>query len=155
MSSILRFIVVALTCLAVVSPLQAADQWDDLAQKFIDQEHARFERRAADNDGIVIVLQHPLISERVVLVVAESKPAMSFQFNSAAVPGDDVFELMARGGHLVTGREVDAVLRGLRQAYADASKQNLGIAQSISDGLTVTCIALRGENTLSFLVAAN
>jgi hypothetical protein len=66
MSAILRSFVLAMTCLVAMSAL-AADRWDDLAQKFIDQEHAGFVRRAADQDGIVIVLAHPLISERVVL----------------------------------------------------------------------------------------
>jgi hypothetical protein len=79
----LRSFALAMTCLVAMCALAAADQWDELAQKFIDQEQARFVRRAADQDGIVIVLAHPLISERVVLVVAEGKPSISFQFNSA------------------------------------------------------------------------
>jgi hypothetical protein len=92
MFAILRSFVLVMTCLAAMSTLAAADQWDDLAQKFVEQEQARFVRRTTDKDGVVIVLAHPLISERVVLVVQEEKPAMSFQFSSAAVPSDDAFD---------------------------------------------------------------
>jgi hypothetical protein len=151
----LRSFVLAMTCLVAMSALGAADQWDDLAQKFIDQEHARFVSRAADQDGIVIVLAHPLISERVVLVVAEGKPSISFQFNSATLPGNDAFELMARGGRLVTGKDTAIVTKNLRQAHADAGKDNAGVAIVASQGLVVSCVSPRGTNTLSFLVAAN
>lgn len=155
MFSILRSFILAMTCLLATSTLAAADQWDDLAQKFIDLEQAHLVRRAADQDGIVIVLAHPLISERVVLVVTQGKPAISFQFNSAAVPGDDVFQLMARGGRLVTGKDTALVLRNLRRAMADVGKGNLGVASIASDGLVVTCISPQGANILSFLVAAD
>jgi hypothetical protein len=151
----LRSFVLAMTCLVAMSALAATDQWDDLAQKFIDQEHARFVRRAADKDGIVIVLAHPLISERVVLVVAAGKPSMSFQFNSATLPDDDAFELMARGGRLVTGKDTATVIQNLRQAHADAGKDSAGVAIVASQGLVVSCVSPRGTNTLGFLVAAN
>jgi hypothetical protein len=154
MSAILRSFVLAMTCFVAMSA-SAADPWDDLAQKFIDQEHARFVRRAADQDGIVIVLAHFLISERVVLVVAEGKPSISLQFNSATLPGDDAFELMARGGRLVTGKDTATVTKNLRQAHADAGKDNAGVAIVASQGLVVPCVSPRGTNTLSFLVTAN
>ena len=151
----LRSFALAMTCLVAMCALAAADQWDELAQKFIDQEQARFVRRAADQDGIVIVLAHPLMSGRVVLVVAEGKPSISFQFNSATLPGDDAFELMARGGRLVTGKDTATTIKKLRQAHADAGKDNAGVAIVASEGLVVTCVSPRGANTLSFLVAAN
>jgi hypothetical protein len=90
--TILRSIVLAMACLVALSAPAPADQWDDLAQKFVDQEHARLVRRAADKGGIVIVMEHKLVTERVVLVVADNKPAISFQFKSAALPGDDAGE---------------------------------------------------------------
>jgi hypothetical protein len=132
-----------------------ADQWDDLARKFVDQEHARFVRRAADNDGIVILMEHPLVTERVVLVVMDKKPTMSFQFTSATLPGNDAFELMARGGSLVTGKEAAAVMRILRQSYTAARAKDLGVALVSSDGLSVTCILTRDGGGLSFLVASD
>jgi hypothetical protein len=154
MLAILRTLVLTITCLAAMSAPGAADQWDDLAQKFVDQEHARLVRRAEDKDGIVIVLAQSLISDRVALVVQEGKPAVSFQFSSAALPGDDAFELMARGGGLVTGKDTAAVMRNLRQARADAGKRDSGVALVAADGVFVTCVLPREENTLSFLVAA-
>jgi hypothetical protein len=152
MVAILRSFVLVMTCLAAMSTLAAADQWDDLAQKFVEQEQARFVRRTTDQDGVVIVLAHPLISQRVVLVVQEGKPAMSFQFSSAAVPGDDAFELMAPGGRL---KDTAIVVHDLRQAHAEARKENRGVALVASDGLVVTCVLPHGANTLSFLIAAN
>jgi len=53
--TILRAIVLAMSCVLALSGPAPADQWDDLAQKFVDQEHARLVRRAADKDDIVIV----------------------------------------------------------------------------------------------------
>jgi hypothetical protein len=154
MLAILRTLVLTITCLVATSAPGVADQWDDLAQKFVDQEHARLIRRAEDKDGIVIVLAQSLISERVALVVQEGKPAISFQFNSAALPGDDAFELMARGGSLVIGKDTAAVMRGLRQARADAGKKDSGVALVASDGVVVTCVSSPGEDISSFLVAA-
>jgi hypothetical protein len=153
MPAILRTLILTLTCLVAMSAPGVADQWDDLAQKFVDQEHASLVRRAEDKDGIVIELAQSLISEKVALVVQEGKPAISFQFNSAALPGDDAFELMARGGSLVTGKDTAAVMRGLRQARGDAGKRDSGVALVAADGVFVTCVAPREENTLSFLVA--
>jgi hypothetical protein len=154
MLAILRTLVLTITCLVAMSAPGVADQWDDLAQKFVDQEHARLVRRAEDKDGIVIELAQSLISERVALVVQEGKPAVSYQFNSAALPGDDAFELMARGGNLVTGKDTAAVMRNLRQARTDAGKRASGVALVAADGVFVTCVAPHDENTLSFLVAA-
>jgi len=151
--ALLRSIAVAMTCLVATSATAAADQWDDLAQKFVDQEHARLVRRAADNDGIVIVLEHPQIGERVVLVVADKKPAMSFQFKSASPPGDDAFELMARGGSLVTGKGAATALRLLRQSYTAARAEKLGVATVSSDGLSVTCILPPDGGGVNFLIA--
>ena len=155
MSTILRSLVVAMTSLVMMSAPKAADQWDDLAQKFIDQEQARFVRRAADQDGIVIVLSHPLISERVVLAITDGKPAMSFQFKSSGVPGNDAFELMSRGGHLLTGKDTGAVIRNLRRAQAAAAKETYGVGFVVADGLAITCVAPPDSGTLSFLVAGN
>jgi hypothetical protein len=155
MSTILRSLVVAMTCLVMMSAPRAADQWDDLAQKFIDQEQAQFVRRAADQDGIVIVLAHPLISERVVLAITAGKPAMSFQFNSSGEPGDDAFELMSRGGHLLTGKDAAAVIRNLRRALAAAASETYGVGFVVADGLAISCVAPHDSNTLSFLVAGN
>lgn len=154
-SAVLRSLVVAMTCLATMSALRAADQWDDLAQKFIDQEQARFVHRAADQDGVVIVLSHPLISERVVLAVTAGKPAMSFQFNSSGMPGDDAFELMSRGGHLLTGKDTAAANRNLRRALAAAAKETYGVGFVVADGFAISCIAPRDSNTLNFLVAGD
>ncbi len=155
MLTIPRSIALAIACLVAMSAPAPADQWDDLARKFVDQEHARFVRRAADNDGIVIVMEHPLVTERVVLVVMDKKPSMSFQFTSAAPPGSDAFELMARGGSLVTGKEAPAVMRILRQSYTAARAKDLGVALVSSDGLSVTCILTRDGGGLSFLVASD
>jgi hypothetical protein len=142
-----------MTCLVAMSAPVPADQWDDLAQKFVDQEHGRFVRRAADKDGIVIVMDHPLITERVVLVVMDKKPAMSFQFKSASLPGDDAFELMARGGSLVTGKAAAAVTRLLHQSYQAARAEKLGVATVNADGLSVTCILPRNGGGVNFLIA--
>jgi hypothetical protein len=46
------------------------------------------------------------------------------------------------------------VMRNLRQAGADAGKRDSGVALVAADGVFVTCVAPRAENTLSFLVAA-
>lgn len=153
MLTIPRSIVLAMACLVVLPAPAPADQWDDLAQKFVDQEHARLVRRAADNDGIVIVMAHALVTERVVLVVSDGKPGMSFQFTSVAMPGDDAFGLMARGGRLVTGVEAAVTMRLIRQSYAAARTKDNGLAMVNSDGLTVTCILLRDGGGMSFLIA--
>src|SRR5260370_14159862 len=76
MLTILRSIVLAMACLVALPAPAPADQWDDLAQKFVNQEHARLVRRAADKDGIVIVVEHKLLTERVVLVVPDTQPAL-------------------------------------------------------------------------------
>jgi hypothetical protein len=155
MLAILRCFVVTTMSLVAMSAPGVADQWDDLAQKFVDQEHARLVRRADDKDGgLIIVLAQSLISERVVLVVEEGKPAISFQFNSAALPGEDAFELMARGGGLVTGKDAAAVMRNLRQAHTDAGHKDSGVALVVSDGLVVSCVLSHDTNSLSFMVAA-
>ena len=155
MLTLLRSVVVAMTCLVAMSASAPADQWDDLAQKFVDQEHARLVRRAADSDGIVIVMEHPQITERVVLVVAEKKPAMSFQFKSASLPSNDAFDLMARGGSLVTGKGAATALRLLRQSYTAARAEKLGVATVSSDGLSVTCILPPDGGGANFLVASD
>jgi hypothetical protein len=152
--TILRSIGLAMACLVALSAPAPADQWDDLAQKFVDQEHARLVRRAADKDGIVIVMEHKLVTERVVLVVADNKPAMSFQFKSAALPGDDAFDLMARGSSLVTGKDAAAAMRLLRQSYTAAGTEKLGVASVNADGVFVTCILPRDGGGVNFLVAS-
>src|SRR5258708_32631765 len=126
--TILRSIVLAIAYLVALSTPAPADQWDDLAQKFVAQEHARLVRRAADKDGIVIVMEHKLVTERVVLVVTDKKPAISFQFKSAALPGDDAFDLMARGSSLVTGKDAAAAMRLLRQSCTAAGAKDPGVA---------------------------
>ncbi len=154
MFATLRMLVVAMTCLATMSALKA-DQWDDLAQEFINQEKASLVRRAEDKDGIVIVLAHPLVSERVVLTVTEGKPALSFQFNSSSAPGEDAFELMARGGHLLAGTDTAAVMRSLHRAHLEAGKETYGVGFIVADGLAISCVAPPDSNMLSFLVAAD
>lgn len=153
-SATFRCFIGVMTCLVMTSALRA-DQWDELARKFIDQEGAHFVRRAADQDGIVIVLAHSLISERVVLAITKGKPAMSFQFNSSALPGDDAFEFMARGGHLITGKDTASIVRDLRRAHAEAGKEVYGVGFVVDDGLAISCVSPRDSNTLSFLVAAD
>jgi hypothetical protein len=149
----LRSIVLAIACLVALSAPAPADQWDDLAQKFVDQEHARLVRRAADKDGIVIVMEHKLVTERVVLAVADKQPAISFQFKSAALPGDDAFDLMARGSSLVTGKDAAGAMRLLRQCYMAAGTEKLGVATVNADGLFVTCILPHDGGGMNFLVA--
>lgn len=154
MFATLRMLVAAMTCLVTAATLKA-DPWDDLAQKFINQEKASFVRRAEDKDGIVIVLAHPLVSERVVLAITEGKPALSFQFNSSSAPGDDAFELMARGGHLLAGTDTAAAMRSLHRAQVEAGKETYGVGFVVADGLAISCVAPRDSDTLSFLVAAD
>src|SRR5260370_4378335 len=108
MLTILRSIVLAMACLVALPAPAPADQWDDLAQKFVNQEHARLVRRAADKDGIVIVMAHKLVTERVVLVVADNKPAMSFHFKSAARPSHEAFDLIAQCTTLTTRNDAAA-----------------------------------------------
>lgn len=155
MPTLLRSMVLATTCLVAMSVPAPADQWDDLAQKFVDQEHARLVRRAADNDGIVIVMEHPRVTERVVLVVMDKKPAMSFQFKSASLPSDDAFDLMARGASLVIGKGAAAAMRLLRQSYTAASAEKLGVATVSSDGFSVTCILPPDGGGVNFLIASD
>src|SRR5262249_34828262 len=145
-----RAIILAMACL-VATPV-AADQWDELAQKFIDQEHAHFVRRGSDKDGVVIVMEHPLITQRVVLVVMDGKPALSFQFKSGALPGDDALELVARGGKLVTGKDASLVMRALRQCFKAAGTKDTGVEIVSSDGLTVSCIVPHDGGGLSFVM---
>jgi len=153
-SAISRFVGMAMACVVMTSALKA-DQWDDLAKKFIEQEQARLVRRAVDQDDTVIVLAHPLITERVVLAISKGKPAISFQFNSSALPGDDAFQLMARGGHLVTGKDTAAIVRDLHRALEAAGKEVYGVGFVVADGLAISCVSPRDSNTLSFLVAAD
>ena len=153
MLTILRAIVLAMGCLVALSGPAPADQWDDLAQKFVDQEHARLVRRAADKDGIVIVMQHGLVTERIVLVVTDNKPAMSFQFKAAVLPGNDAFELMARGSSLVTGKDAAAAMRLLRRSCTAAGAKDPGVATVSADGLSVTCILPHDGVGVNFLVA--
>jgi hypothetical protein len=151
--TISRSILLAMACVVALSGPAPADQWDDLAQKFVDQEHVRVVRRAADKDGIVIVMEHPLVTERVVLVVMDNKPAMSFQFESAARPSDDALDLMARAGNLVTGKDAAAALRLLRQSYTAARAKDAGVATASAAGLSVTCILPHDGGGVNFLVA--
>src|SRR5260370_18134954 len=67
--TILRSIVLAMAFLVALSAPAPADQWDDLAQKFVDQEQSRSVRRAAYKDDLSILMVHPLVTDRVVLVV--------------------------------------------------------------------------------------
>jgi len=152
----LRSNILALACVVSMSmPVPApADQWDELAQKFVDQEHARLVRRAADKDGIVIVMEHPLVTERVVLVVIEAKPAISFQFKSAALPGSDVFDLMGRGGSLVVGKAAALLTRTLRQCHKAVSAKDGGGAEVLSAaGLSVSCVVAPDGKGSNFLIA--
>jgi hypothetical protein len=149
-----RSIILAMVCLAAMAAPAPADQWDELAQKFVDQEHARLVRRAADRDGIVIVMEHPQVTERVVLVVMDAKAAMSFQFKSAAMPPSDVFDLMGRGGSLVVGKDAALLTRTLRQCYKAVSAKDGGGAEVLSSaGLSVSCVVSPDGKGLNFLIA--
>ena len=142
-------------CLIAMSSPARADQWDELAQKFVDQEHARFVRRAADKDGVVIVMEHPLVTERVVLVIMDGKAAMSFQFRSAALPDDDAVKLMGRSGTLITGKDAAPVMRALRECYEAASAKDTGVDIVSSVGLFVSCIVSHDGGGSSYLIAAD
>lgn len=152
--AVFRTLVAAIACVATVSALKA-DEWDDLAQKFIKEEKASLVRRAVDQDDTIIVLAHPLITERVVLAISKGRPAISFQFNSSVLPGDDAFQLMARSGHLVTGRDTAAIMRDLHRAHEAASKEVYGVGFVVADGLAISCVSPRDSNMLSFLVTAD
>jgi DNA-directed RNA polymerase subunit H (RpoH/RPB5) len=151
--TILRAIVLAMSCLVALSAPAPADQWDDLAQKFIEQEHARLVRRAADKDDIVIVMEHRLVPERIVLVVTDNKPAISFQFKSATLPGSDAFDLMARASSLVTGKDAAIAMRLLRRSCTAARKKDPGVATTSANGISATCILPRDGGGVNFLVA--
>ena len=63
-----RSVLLTLACLVAMPAPAPADQWDELAGKIVAQEHARLVRRLAEHkDFIVIVMEHPLITDRVVL----------------------------------------------------------------------------------------
>jgi hypothetical protein len=151
--TLLRAIVLAISCVLALSGPAPADQWGDLAQKFVDQEHARLVRRAADKDDIVIVMEHRLVTERIVLVVTDSKPAISFQFKSATLPGSDAFDLMARASSLVTGKDAAIAMRLLRQSCTAARKKDPGVATTSANGISATCILPRDGGGVNFLVA--
>jgi hypothetical protein len=153
--TILRAIVLAMSCVLALSGPAPADQWDDLAQKFVDQEHARLVRRAADKDDIVIVMEHRLVTERIVLVVTDNKPAISFQFKAATLPGNDAFDLMARTSSLVTGKGAAIAMRLLRQSCAAARQKNPGVATASANGISATCILPHDGGGVNFLVAAD
>ena len=80
---------------------------------------------------------------------------MSFQFKSAAQPSDDAFDLMARGGSLLTGKGAATALRLLRQSYTAARAERLGVATVSSDGLFVTCILPPDGGGVNFMVASD
>jgi hypothetical protein len=151
----LRIVILAILYLVALNANAAADQWDDLARKFIDQEQARLVRRATDASGVVIELKHPLITKSVVIAVADGRPGISFQFNSARAPGDLAFALMSRGGSLVTGKEAMAILKALRESYQAALEDKNGMSIVSSDGISVSCIIIPGDGELSFLLATN
>jgi hypothetical protein len=151
--TILRAIVLAMSCVLALSGPAPADQWDDLAQKFVDQEHARLVRRAADKDDIVIVMEHRLVTERIVLVVTDNKPAISFQFKAATLPGNDAFDLMARTSSLVTGKGAAIAMRLLRQSCTAARKKDPGAATTSANGISATCILPRDGGGVNFLIA--
>jgi hypothetical protein len=151
--TILRAIVLAMSCLVALSGPAPGGQWDDLAQRVVDQEHARLVRRAVDKDDIVIVMEHRLVTERIVLVVTDNKPAVSFQFKSATLPGNDAFELMARASSLVTGKDVAIAMRLLRQSCAAARTKKPGVATASANGISATCILPRDGGGVNFLVA--
>ncbi len=153
MLTILRAIVLAISCILALSGPAAADQWDDLAQKFVAQENARLVRRAADKDDIVVVMEHRLVTERIVLVVTDNKPAISFQFKAATLPGNDAFDLMARASSLVTGKDAAAAMRLLRQSCTAARKKDPGVATASANGISATCILPHDGGGVNFLVA--
>ena len=153
MLTILRAIVLAMSCVLALSGPAPADQWDDLVQKFVDQEHARLVRRAVDKDDVVIVMEHRLVTERIVLVVTDNKPAISFQFKAATLPGNDAFNLMARTSSLVTGKDAAIAMRLLRQSCTAARKKDPGVATISAEGLSVTCILPHDGGGANFLVA--
>jgi len=144
-----------MSCVLALSGPAPADQWNDLAQKFVDQEHARLVRRAADKDDIVIVMEHRLVTERIVLVVTDNKPAISFQFKAATLPGNDAFDLMARTSSLVTGKGAAIAMRLLRQSCAAARQKNPGVATASANGISATCILPHDGGGVNFLVAAD
>jgi hypothetical protein len=148
-------IVLTLACLFAMPAPAPADQWDDLARKFVDQEHARLIRRAADKDGIVVVMEHPLVTERVVLVVMDNKPGMSFQFKSAALPDGDALALIARGGKLVTGKDTALLMPALRDCYKAATAKDTGVDIVSLTGLSVSCVVPHDGAGMSFLIAVD
>ena len=151
----LRTVLLATLCLVALYANAAADQWDDVARKFVDQEQAHLIRRTTEASGVVIELKHPLITKGVVLVVTDGRPGISFEFKSAALPSDPAFALMFRGGSLVTGKEATAILKALRESYQAALKDKNGMSIVSSDGISVSCIIIPGDGELSFLLATN
>jgi hypothetical protein len=142
-----------MACLAAAPA--SADQWDELAQNLVDQEHARLVRRTSDKDGIVIVMEHPLVTERLVLVIMDNTPGISFQFKSPALPEDNAFELMGRGGKLVTGKDANLLVRTLRQCFKTANAKDSGVEIVSSTGLSVSCVVAHDGGGSSFLIAPN
>jgi hypothetical protein len=140
-----------MACLAAAPA--SADQWDELAQNIVDQEHARLVRRSSDKDGIVIVMEHPLVTERLVLVIMGNTPGISFQFKSPAPPDDNAFELMGRGGKLVTGKDGSLLVRTLHQCFNTARAKDDGVEVVSSGGLSVSCVVPHDGGGSSFLIA--
>jgi hypothetical protein len=142
-----------MACLAAAPA--SADQWDELAQKIVDQEHARLVRRASDNDGIVIVMEHPLVTQRLVLVVMDNTPGISFQFKSSALPDDNAFELMGRGGKIVTGKDANLLVRTLHRCFETAQAKDNGVELVSLNGLSVSCVVPHDGGGSNFLIASD
>jgi hypothetical protein len=100
-------------------------------------------------------MEHRLVTERIVLVVTDNKPAISFQFKAATLPGNDAFDLMARTSSLVTGKGAAIAMRLLRQSCAAARQKNPGVATASANGISATCILPHDGGGVNFLVAAD
>lgn len=140
----------------VVPNMVMPDKADDLAAKFVDQEHARFVSRTVDGSTTAILLEHPLVSGGVTFVILQNgKPAVMFQYSADGAPTDSAFELMSRAGSLVTGRNAAAVLDLLHrseQDVRDAARSGIGVASFGERGLYVNYTMLPGGKGTAFTI---
>jgi hypothetical protein len=144
-------------CFLLISSLASADEWDDKATRFVDQEHARLVRRSGTDAEFVIVLEHDLAPKGVVIAVMNGAPGVTFKFASPTPPSEAAYAFMARTARSFVSVDERAAEHALRDVLAaavvDLAKEKPGPRHGLAiiggAGVTASCI-IPSDGQMSF-----
>ncbi len=150
-------IAVVAVCLLSLSSLASADEWDDKATQFVNQEHARLVRRSGTATEFVIVVERDAAPKGVVIGVTDGEPGVTFNFASPTQPSDDAFRFMARSAKSIASVDERTAEHALREVFdaavvekaKDKSADPHGLGITGGDGLTASCI-IPSDGQMSF-----